>query len=86
VIDRIRDPSSTTTNQFKPNPVYMESLQETNSDVRRRIDETNEPRISTAFGCTIAIEWIIRDTHLDGKGEIGAIGTSLIPSLDTGSD
>lgn len=86
MIDRVRDPSGAVLCQFTSCRKSKRDLQETDSNVRRRVDEANKPGVLATFGRAIAIERIVRDTHLNRKGEIGAIRTSLIPTLDAGSD
>lgn len=75
IIDRVRDPRG----------------EESNGNVRARVDETDNPAILPAQGrvrSALVAERrrTIRDPELLCEGQIGAIRTRLVPALDGGSN
>lgn len=76
----------TVSRETRKGSARRKDLQETDCNVRRRIDEANKPRVLAADCGGRAVLRIVRDAHLDRESEIGSIRTGLIPALDTSSN
>lgn len=61
-------------------------LQDGNGNVGTGIDETHDPAILLASACSLALGTRVGNTQSSSEGQIGTVGTGLIPTLDGGSD
>jgi hypothetical protein len=88
VIQRIGGPGGAVLGQYCSGKEWESRiLQEENGKVGHGIDKSYHPRIVVAFvrvGLAVGDEIGIGDAQIDGPGQIGAIGTCLIPSAGRG--
>lgn len=73
-----RDEDGATTTEEVVDWVIEPAAEEGRTNVRTGVDKTNDPRIVVSIGSTL----VVGDTELDREGQVGTVGTGLVPSLD----